>query len=155
MIKSRKPPDKIINTKCSLNKIIREPNLYKPILFDACFRTNQIVIHAYQFLRLWILHKYNNNLDIPKITFDIIKMTFNALSINNKGGNKPQGENLKLYEELNKFYEENYKNLNYENKISSSYLSQILNSMAIDMITNIENNVKLHFFKYVNRFVKS
>ena len=151
----KKPPDKIINTKCSLNKILRELNLNKPILFDACFRTNQLVIHAYQFLRLWILNKYKNNLDIPKITFDIVKMTFNALSINDKGGNKPQGDNLKLYEELNKFYEEHYKNLNYENKISSSYLSQILNSMAIDMITNIENNVKLHFFKYLNRFVNS
>ena len=151
----KKPPDKIINTKCSLNKILRESNFNKPILFDACFRTNQLVIHAYQFLRLWILNKYKNNLDIPKITFDIVKMTFNALSINDKGGNKPQGDNLKLYEEFNKFYEEHYKNLNYKNKISSSYLSQILNSMAIDMITNIENNVKLHFFKYLNRFVNS
>jgi hypothetical protein len=27
--------------------------------------------------------------------------------------------------------------------------------MATDMLTNIENNVKLHFLKYVNRFVNS
>jgi hypothetical protein len=27
--------------------------------------------------------------------------------------------------------------------------------MAIDMLTNIENNIKLNFFKYVNRFVNS
>jgi hypothetical protein len=155
MIKSRKPPDKIINTKCSLEKILKNSQLNKPILFDACIRTNQIVIHGYQFLRLWILHKYKNNIDIPKITFDIIKMSFNALTLNDKGGNKPQGDNLKLYDELNKFYDEHYKNLNYENKISSSYLSQILNSMAVDMLTNIENNIKMHFFKYVNRFVNS
>ncbi len=155
MIKSRKPPDKIINTKCSLDGLLKNSELNKPILFDACIRTNQIVIHGYQFLRLWILHKYKNNLDIPKITFDIIKMSFNALTLNDKGGNKPQGDNLKLYDELNKFYDEHYKNLNYENKISSSYLSQILNSMAVDMLTNIENNIKMHFFKYVNRFVNS
>ena len=46
MIKSKKPPDKIITTKCSLDKILIEPN-FKPILFDVCFRTNQIVIHTY------------------------------------------------------------------------------------------------------------
>ena len=27
--------------------------------------------------------------------------------------------------------------------------------MAVDMLTNIENNIKLHFFKYLNRFVNS
>ena len=60
-----------------------------------------------------------------------------------------------MLEEFEKFYQEHYKNLNYENKINGSYLSQILNSMAVDMLTNIENNIKLHFFKYLNRFVNS
>ena len=46
MIKSKKPPDKIITTKCSLDKILIEPN-FKHILFDVCFRTNQIVIYNY------------------------------------------------------------------------------------------------------------
>ncbi len=154
MIKSKKPPDKIITTKCSLDKILLEPD-FKPILFDVCFRTNQIVIHTYQFLRLWILHKYKNNLDIPEINFNTLKMAFCALTINSKGGNKPQGDNLKLMEEFEKFYQEHYKKLNYEDKINGAYLSQILNSMAIDMLTNIENNIRLHYFKYVNRFVNS
>ena len=77
------------------------------------------------------------------------------LIVKDKGGNKPQGDNLKLLEEFEKFYQEHYKNLNYENKINGSYLSQILNSMAVDMLTNIENNIKLHFIKYLNRFVNS
>ena len=89
------------------------------------------------------------------INFNTLKMAFCALTINDTGGDKPQGDNLKLLDEFEKFYQEHYKNLNYENKINCSYLSQILNSMATDMITNIENNIKLHFFKYVNRFVNS
>ena len=44
MIKSNKPPDKIITTKCSIDKVLLEQD-FKPILFDVCFRTNQIVIH--------------------------------------------------------------------------------------------------------------
>ena len=69
----KKPPDKFITVKCVLDKIIidDEPNNQlkkediKNILNDTCFRTNQIVIHTYQFLRLWILHKYHNNSNIP------------------------------------------------------------------------------------------
>ena len=37
--------------------------------------------------------------------------------------------------------------------VFSSYL--FINSLATDILTNIENNIKLHFFKYVNRFVNS
>ena len=79
----------------------------------------------------------------------------NTLSIKDNRGNKPTENNLILLDEFNKFYEEHYKNLNYDNKVNASYLSQIINSMATDILTNIENNIKLHFFKYVNRFVNS
>ena len=44
MSKFKKPPDKIITTKCSLDKILLEQD-FKPILFDVCFRTNQIVVY--------------------------------------------------------------------------------------------------------------
>ena len=160
---SKKPPDKFITVKCGLDKIIIDDKPdnqlkkddIKTILNDTCFRTNQIVIHTYQYLRLWILYKYHNKFDIPIITEEIIRMVMNTLSIKDNRGNKPSDENLKLLEELNKFYEEHYKNLNYSNKINSSYLSQIINSMATDILTNIENNIKMHFFKYVNRFVNS
>lgn len=141
----KKPPDKFITVKCVLEKIIidDEPDNQlkkediKNILNDTCFRTNKIVINTYQFLRLWILHKYHNNSDVPIITEEIIKMIMNTLSTKDNRGNKPTDENLKLLEEFNKFYEEHYKNLNYENKINSSYLSQIINSMATDILTNI------------------
>ena len=85
----------------------------------------------------------------------MIKIIFNVLSISSKGGNRPQGENLKLLEDFERFYQDHYKNLNYENKVSGEYLTQILDGLATDMLTNIENNIKLHFFKYVNRFVNS
>ena len=61
--------EKIITVKCTLNQIILKDD-YKKILFDACFRTNKIVIHTYQFLKLWILDHYHKNIDIPLITFD-------------------------------------------------------------------------------------
>ena len=65
------------------------------------------------------------------------------------------GDNLILLNEFNTFYEDHYKNLLETDKIDKIHLTQILISMAIDMFTNIENNIKLHFFKYVKRFVNS
>ncbi len=151
----KKPPDKdkIINVKCNFNKILRN-NDHKKYLFDVCFRTNKIVIQTYQFLRLWILEHYHRNINIPIITDDTIKMAFSALTFTDKGGNIPKGKNLMMLNDFKNFFNQHCLNLNFE-KINSSYLSQILNSMATDMITNIENNIKMHFFKYVKRFVNS
>jgi hypothetical protein len=150
---TKKAPDKITTIKCPLKLILKDEK-YKSIIFDACYRTNQIVIHTYQFLRLWILNKYNNNEQIPIIDENLIKMCFKSL-IKESRGPKPKGNNSKLLEEFKNFYTHNYKILGLENLIDGSYLSQVLNNMAVDMKTNIENNIKLHFFKYVNRFVNS
>ena len=74
-----KKPDKLRTIKCSLKNILkRNEILNKHIiekLFDATCRTNDIIIHTYQFLRLWILFEYENNSDIPIITKDTIKMS--------------------------------------------------------------------------------
>lgn len=150
---NKKPPDKYKTIKCSLKSIVKN-ELNQTKLFDACYRTHQIVIHTYQFLRLWILNKYHNKKEIPIITDDTIKMAFKSL-LKDSQGPKPKGTNLNLYNEFKKLYDDEYKKLNYENKLDGVNLSQILSYMSIDMLTNIENNIKLHFIKYVNRFVNS
>ncbi len=55
----KKPPDKLRTMKCSFNSIFKNKELTDKI-FDAVNRTNQIVIHTYQFLRLYILYQYHN-----------------------------------------------------------------------------------------------
>jgi hypothetical protein len=150
---SKKPPDKYRTIKCSLKSIVKN-ELNQTKLFDACYRTHQIIIHTYQFLRLWILNKYHNKENIPLITDDTIKMAFKSL-LKDSQGPKAKGTNLSLYNEFKKLYDDEYKKLNYENKLDGVNLSQILGYMSIDMLTNIENNIKLHFIKYLNRFVNS
>ena len=158
MEKPKKPPDKYKTIKYTLDNILVKHKdnttiLDKNILFSAILRTHHLIIHTYQFLRLWILDKYHTNKDIPIITEDTIKMTFKVL-IKNSQGPKPKGINLQLFEEFNNFFNEHYNKLNYT-KLNGLNLSQILNYSAIDMLTNIENNIKLNFTKYVRRFVNS
>ena len=54
-------------------------------------------------IRLWILDKYHNNIDIPHITLDTIKMAFKSI-VKSSSGPKPKGNNLQLYEEFKKLY---------------------------------------------------
>ena len=149
----KKPPDKLRTIKCSFTSILKDKNVTDK-LFDATCRTHQIITHTYQFLRLWILYKYKKDKDIPIITENTIKMTFKTL-IKDAAGPKPKGSNLILYEELNKFYNKRYSKLNNNKLLDGSNLSQILNYSATDMITNIENNIKINFIAYVKRFVNS
>ena len=149
----KKPPDKYKTVKCSLSSIFKNPSYYNT-LFDATNRTNQIIIHTYQFLRLWILDKYRKNIDIPIITEDTIKMAIKTL-IKNSCGPKPKGHNLELYNQFNSFYNIKYKKLGYTNKISGNNLSQILNFSATSIITAIENNIKINFMAYLKRFVNA
>ena len=83
-------------------------------------RTNDIVINAYQFLRLWILILYKAGIDIPIITTDTIEAVFKTISKCGNQGNKPTGEKLILLNKFNIFYENIYIKLNPAGKINSS-----------------------------------
>ena len=148
----KKPPDKYKSIKCSLRSITNDFEFNK--LFDVTVRTHKLVIHSYQFLRLWLLDKYSNNLDIPIIDVNTIKMAFKSLSLPSRGP-KPKGSNLDLYNEFINFHDTTYKHLNFNSKSNSKNLSHILSYMVTDMVTNIENNIKLNFFSYIKRFVNS
>jgi hypothetical protein len=115
------------------------------ILEDAITRTNTITTQAYLLLRLWILNKYHNHIEIPVITTDTIMTCVTSLFVktNNTNGDKS------LLNEFNNlqstsFYLE-----------SGKCLSNVLKYYATTMITSIENNIKMHFFDYINRFIFS
>src|SRR5436190_2176838 len=81
-------------------------------------------------------------------TYKTVKTSLKSILIDNK-------DNLPLYNELKNFYNELYKKLNYDNKIDGSNLSQVFSYLATDIYTNIENNIRSHFFNYIRQFVNS
>ena len=149
----KKPPDKLRTGKCSFKDIIKDKQNIN-IIFDAVIRTNKIITYTYQFLRLVILYLYDRDKQIININEDTIKMAFKVF-IQDSRGPKPKGSNLELYNEFVNFYNIKCKKLNFGDKIDGSNLSQILGYCATDMITNIENNIKINFMSYVKRFVNS
>ena len=72
-------------------------------LNNYCKNLNLIVIHAYQFLRLYILHKYHTNQPLPKIDDKFIEHIIKTIAVGDKRGKKLNND------ELTFFYENHYK----------------------------------------------
>ena len=153
MTTKKEPPDKyrclklpiksILINDTEKNKDIKE-NM--DILENAIIRTNSITTKTYFLLRLWILHKYHNNLEIPVISEDTISICMKSIMLPSSG-QKPKGNNAILLDE--------FKNLHNFTLENGNNLSSILDYYKTTMLTSIENNIKIHFFDYIKRFVNS
>jgi hypothetical protein len=150
MIIKKEPPDKYRCLKLHISSIFKQNDINieenMNILYNAIIRTNSITSKTYFLLRTWILKKYHDNLDIPNITEDTISMCMKSI-LKSSSGQKPKGNNLLLLNEFKTLH-------NFELEDGSN-LSSILDYYTTTMITSIENNIKLHFFDYIKRFVNS
>jgi hypothetical protein len=146
----KEPPDKYRCFKLPISSILYKDNeevkATMEILQKAIFRTNAITSKTYFLLRLWVLHKYHNNQEIPKITTDTISMCMKSM-MKSSSGQKPKGNNAILLQE--------FQQLNTFSLEDGSNLSSILDYYATTMITSIENNIKMRFFDYIKRFINS
>lgn len=104
-------------------------------------------------------------------------MAYKCVMKNDGRGPKPKGDVLDIFVELNEFYDcifvpwiYFYEQYNFPNlsddadidkfykfiddiRISGKNLSQIFSYNCTQIITNVENNIKEHFFEYLNKFV--
>ena len=67
----KEPPDKYRCLKLPISSILyknsEEAKENMDILQNAIIRTNAITTKTYFLLRLWVLHKYRSNQEIPEI----------------------------------------------------------------------------------------
>jgi hypothetical protein len=148
----RKPADQNTSVKCLLKDIVRSPQLLS-ILDDATFRVHQLIIHNYQFIRLWILQKYHLKIDIPTLTEATFTTAFAALKLQEPDKRSVGASNLQLFQEFRQLIQTDYQSLNYNCQISGAYLTSPLNYAAKEMLTAVETNIKVNWIKYINRFV--
>ena len=149
MYSKKEPPDKYRCLKLPITSIIpnnEDVKVNLDILQNAIIRTNAITSKTYFLLRLWVLHKYHNNQEIPEITTDTISMGMKSI-MKSSSGQKPKGNNAILLQEFQK--------INTFGLEDGTNLSSILDYYATTMITSIENNIKMRFFDYIKRFVNS
>lgn len=142
----------IVVNKCPLKNICNK-NLISKINNNVLI-INKIIIQTYQFLNLYLIKKYDNNEKFPKINRIFVRAIIRTIT--KKNCNKGMSRSLdtkKILEELKEFYQEYKLCIEDEDIQNSDKISHIIAYEIIDIITNIENNIKKHFVDYVNKFV--
>ncbi len=72
-MENKKPPDIENNNnvfriiKCPLKSVLKKYDIIQPIIESAVLDINKFVIIGYQFIRLYLLDKFNKNLEFPTI----------------------------------------------------------------------------------------
>lgn len=157
--------------KDSLKNIIKDNNIIN-ILYDAIFRVNKIIFHTYNFLKLYILYLYENNLSIPPINEHFIKIIMKIISIQNDNrGRIPNKKTIKIINKLTIFFDNHYKKtIDSNDIIYSDKLSSILSYEAIDIVKNINTlsakrqvgmgaklpiptNISSHYVDHLDKFI--
>jgi len=140
--------------KDNIANIIKDSNTLITIN-DLVNRVNKIVIHAYQFLKLYLIHLYDNNKSFPIIDKEYICNIFKAITIRKCGSGGYTKNNMhQQLKELYEFHNQHYsKTIVKDDILYYDKLSYILAYEAIDMITNINNNIQEHYIDHLNKYV--
>jgi len=168
-VKIKKPPDiknddkkdkvneQVYRTiKCPLKSVLKNYDTLQPIIQKCVNDINDIIILAYQFIRLFLLDKFSNNKELPKINKQFILDVLKTVSFSDtekgkqktdaKIKNKEGKDNIKLFYN-NVFYKLVNKKLSYTNK------TFILDKMADEMLRCIETNISTHFLKHLYKLI--
>jgi hypothetical protein len=142
--KSVKVPLKlIVKNKCVLQSI--ESNI---------IRMNKIVIHSYQFLKLYCIDQFDKTKSIPRIDYKFIMLIMKtvAISDNEKGKYKDNTQILK--NKLDVFYTDVYYPLTgkAEQPVYTG-LIQMLDYEAKSMVTCLTNHIMMNFSDLINRYI--
>jgi hypothetical protein len=159
-----KPPENVQVyriIKCPLKCVLKRYDTLHPIIENAVIDMNEIVVLSYQFIRMYLLDKFNNKQELPTINkqfvLDVIKI---ISSPNTKRGQKTKEENIKNIKDkadMKRFYNDVFCKL-VDKKPCYSNKTFILAQTANEMITCINTNISTHFvkhlFKYINCLFK-
>ena len=138
--------------KTSLKSIIKDDNNAK-IINDAVINVNKIVIHTYNFLKIYYLHNYIKNKTIVDLDLPLLRTICKVLCNKESRGRKLSQQNQKLYDEIETFHNKYYKSIMIDDDLTSTHLSNVIEYELVSMLTNIKNHIQLHFYEYICRYI--
>ena len=161
MVKKKKPKDifqQFRNVEKSSYKTFKIPlktillnRDIQPIINNLVFEMNNLVIHTYQFIRLYILNCYTNNLLLPTIDETFILYCIKTLGLRDNRGKK--GKDTELLEVLDTFYKTEYQPLLNHEKTILKNTTNMTPYLATQIHTSLHNNFQEHFIQHFLRFI--
>ncbi len=155
--KKTKPPDKATDyfkcIKIPLQHILKNPDINSPKITDAVIRCNKIVINTLMFMKLYLLDHFEKNNKLPEIDKVFVNSCMKILCNESVSGRPPKKEIKELKDKLTAFYNSDYKPLIKDTDLDYTHLNTVLDYLTIGIITIYENNIKLHYVEYIERYV--
>jgi hypothetical protein len=137
--------------KIPLKTILLNRNATQPLINNLVFEMNDLVIHTYQFIRLYVLHQYINNETLPTINDTFILYCIKTLGLRDNRGKK--GKDTELLETLDQFYKTEYQPLLNHVKTNLKNTTFLLPYLATQIHTSLSNNIQEHFIQHFLRFI--
>ena len=137
--------------KTPLKSVLYNHKEIQPVITNLVFEMNDLMIHSYQFIRVYVLKCYNNNQPLPEINEKFILYCIKTLGIRSNQGAK--SKDTELLEALQAFYNNEYQPLLNHEKTKLKNTTFLLPYLATQLHTSLSNNTQEHFIQHFLRFI--
>jgi len=137
--------------KTTLKSVLHNHKEVQPVITNLVFEMNDLMIHSYQFIRLYILQCYNNNQPLPEINEKFILYCIKVLGEKTNTGRKEK--DTSMLDTLQEFYDKEYQPLLNHEKTPLKNKSNMLPYLATQLHTSLSNNTQEHFIQHFLRFI--
>ena len=152
-IKEKPPDDFFKGIKTSLKSVLKHPDINLPKITNAVIKCNKIVIQTMMFMKLFLLDHYDKHNSLPVINDEFINSCMKILCNEKATGRPPKKEIKELKDKLTAFYKTDFQPFIQNENLDYTHMNTILDYLTIDILTMYENNIKLHYVEYVERYV--
>jgi len=137
--------------KTTLKSVLHNHKEVQPVITNLVFEMNDLMIHAYQFIRLYVLKCYNNKQRLPEINEKFILYCIKTLGVRSNQGAK--SKDTDLLETLQAFYNNEYQPLLNHKKTQLKNITFLLPYLATQLHTSLSNNTQERFIQHFLRFI--
>jgi len=138
--------------KTTLKSVLRNHTEVQPVITNLVFEMNDLMIHSYQFIRLYVLKCYNNRQQFPEINEKFILYCIKALGEKTNSGRKEK--DTSMLETLQEFYDKEYQPLLNHEKTSLKNKSNMLPYLATQLHTSLSNNTQERFIQHLTKITE-
>jgi len=147
------PTDYFKGIKTSLKSVLKHPDINLPKIANAVIKCNKIVIQTMMFMKLFLLDHYDKHNKLPVINDEFINSCMKILCNEKASGRPPKKEIKELKDSLTAFYKTDFQPIIQNENLDYTHMNTILDYLTIDILTMYENNIKLHYVEYIERYV--
>ena len=113
--------------------------------------------HILSFTKLYFIYLFDHNTEFPILNREFFLCVVRCLTLSSKK-RSPFTKNIELFNNITRFYENCYSNIYKPNETDiDKYtgLRSIIQYMITDIVTDIENNIKMRFYNHLRNYIKS